>query len=91
MNQEPKNRKPSKKLTSEYSIEDVEINIISLNKATELDFDLYNHRPKENTLTMEEYKDKCKRIVTRNRKTLERNLKTTGLPTDMMVSEEKDK
>ena len=29
------------------------------------------------SITMEEYKDKCKRIVTRNGKTLEINLKTT--------------
>ena len=52
------------------------------------DFDLCNYRPKENTLSMEEYKDQCKKILTGNKKTLERNLKTTGLPTDMLISEE---
>ena len=44
VDQEPKKRKLSKKLTSEYSIEDVEINIINLNKATEVDFDFYNQK-----------------------------------------------
>ena len=47
VDQEPKKRKLSKKLTSEYSIEDVEINIINLNKATEVDFDFYNQKKVE--------------------------------------------
>ena len=52
VDQEPKKRKLSKKLTSEYSIEDVEINIINLNKATEVDFGFFNQKwqkePKRN-------------------------------------------
>ena len=47
IDQDPKKRKLSKKLTSEYSIEDVEINIISLNKATENNFALFNQRKVE--------------------------------------------
>ena len=47
IDQDPKKRKLSKKLTSDYSIEDVEINIISLNKATENNFALFNQRKVE--------------------------------------------
>ncbi|MAV55930.1 MAG: hypothetical protein CMI79_00125 [Candidatus Pelagibacter sp.] len=47
IDQDPKKRKLGKKLTSEYSIEDVEINIISLNKATENNFALFNQRKVE--------------------------------------------
>ena len=53
-------------------------------------FDLLNYRPKENSLTMEDYKDTCKKIYTTNKKKLEKKLKTTGLPTDMMIGEQKD-
>lgn len=47
IDQDPKKRKLGKKLTSDYSIEDVEINIISLNKATENNFALFNQRKVE--------------------------------------------
>ena len=44
INQEPKKRKMSDKISSEYSIDDVEINIINLNKATETNFSFYNQQ-----------------------------------------------
>jgi len=47
IDQDPKKRKLSKKPTSEYSIDDVEINIINLNKATKVDFDFYNQKKVE--------------------------------------------
>ena len=47
IDQDLNKRKLGKKLTSEYSIEDVEINIISLNKATENNFALFNQRKVE--------------------------------------------
>ena len=47
INEDLKKRKLSKKLTSEYTIQDVEINIINLNKTTEKDFALYNQKKVE--------------------------------------------